>query len=220
MGLKREPHRSGALWLPELRTAIVADLHLGYSWAQRRRGELGPLIDGTAVERLRWALEDLLPERVVLLGDVYHAPRPSPEERRMVEEALSMIRCELVLVRGNHDRKMERDFHKGVVAEWRASGVVAVHGDTIPQTSSHLIVGHFHPTVKIRDAAGVSRRFPAFVLGTRVTLLPAVSEFSVGMAWREVPLDTGRSPRVFALTRTRVAQIAGRRPSATQEPQI
>ena len=44
-------HPSGALWIPESRTLLVADLHLGYGWAQRRRGELGPLADFRAAIR-------------------------------------------------------------------------------------------------------------------------------------------------------------------------
>lgn len=205
------PHASGALWLPDLRTALMADLHLGYAFAQRRRGELGPLAVGGAAGRLRRALEELSPRRVVLLGDVYHAPRPSPEERRLIENALSEITCELVLVRGNHDRKIERDFALASVPEWRAPGIVAVHGDAIPQTPDMLILGHFHPVVKFRDSAGAWRRYPAFVLGTRVSLLPALSDFSVGTLWQDSPIDPGGRPKVFALTPSRVVQIAGPR---------
>jgi hypothetical protein len=209
MGVKLVPHASGALWLPDLRTAILADLHLGYAWAQRRRGELGPLTSGSAAVRLRRALEELRPQRVVLLGDLYHASRPSAAERRMVEDALSAIAGELVLVRGNHDRKIERDFAKAAVAEWSAPGIVAAHGDAIPETDGLLILGHFHPVAKLRDAAGASRRYPVFVLGARVCLLPALSDFSVGTLWREIPVDVGPRPRVFALTPSRVVEIGG-----------
>jgi metallophosphoesterase superfamily enzyme len=211
MGLKLVPHASGALWLPDLRTAILADLHLGYSWAQRRRGELGPLAAGGAAARLRRAVDELRPERVVLLGDLYHAPRPSAEERRMVEDALALVTGELVLVRGNHDRRIERDFAKAAVPEWRAPGLVAAHGDVIPETDGVLILGHFHPVAKLRDAAGVWRRYPVFVLGTRICLLPALSDFSPGAIWQEIPLDFGARPKVFALTPSRVMQIAGPR---------
>lgn len=211
MGVKLIPHASGALWLPDLATAILADLHLGYAWAQRRRGELGPLAGGGASARLRRAIEELRPQRVVLLGDLYHAPRPSPAERRMVDEALSLVTGELVLVRGNHDRKLERDFAKAAVTEWRAPGIVATHGDTIPETQDLLILGHFHPVAKLRDAAGVWRRYPVFVLGSRVCLLPALSDFSVGTLWQDVPVDVGSRPRIFALTPSRVVEIAAPR---------
>jgi metallophosphoesterase superfamily enzyme len=36
---------AGALWLDEGRTLLAADLHLGYGWAQRRRGESRPTIE-------------------------------------------------------------------------------------------------------------------------------------------------------------------------------
>jgi metallophosphoesterase superfamily enzyme len=211
MGVKMIPHRSGALWLPDFRTAILADLHLGYTWAQRRRGELGPLDAGGATERLRVALDELRPSRVILLGDLYHAPRPSAAERRLVEDALSLVTGELVLVRGNHDRRIERDFAKAAVPEWRAPGLIAVHGDAIPESDDLLILGHFHPVVKLRDAAGAWRRYPAFVIGPRICLLPALSDFSVGTLLKDVPVEVGARPKIFALTKTRVVQVAGPR---------
>lgn len=211
MGVALEPHRSGALWLPELATAILADLHLGYAWAQRRRGELGPMIEGASAARMRLAIEELRPSRVVLLGDIYHAPNPSSDERRMVEAALASVECELVIVRGNHDRRIERDFARTSVSEWRAPGIVAVHGDKIPGTDELLILGHFHPMAKLRDAAGVWQRYPVFVLGSRICLLPAVSDFSAGMLWRETGLDFGGKPRLYALTPQRVVELRGGR---------
>ncbi|MDQ2711820.1 MAG: hypothetical protein M3Y24_06225, partial [Acidobacteriota bacterium] len=70
-----EAHSSSALWLPQSRTAIIADVHLGYSWAQRRRGELGPLADFRTREKLLTLFSALQPSHAVLLGDLVHAPR-------------------------------------------------------------------------------------------------------------------------------------------------
>jgi metallophosphoesterase superfamily enzyme len=221
-GPELTPHPSGGLWLPDYRTFLAADLHLGYGWAQRRRGELGPVADGGVRAKLEQALAELKPSRVVLLGDVYHAPRPSEAERAMVLEALNSIEAELVIVRGNHDRAILRDFQRAPVLDWRAPGILAVHGDAIPITEDYLIVGHFHPVIPVRDAAGVSRRLPVFVMGDRVCVLPAFSPFSAGMPWRELPFDVGGRPRVFAATGKRVQEIragAGRaRESASSSP--
>ena len=64
-------------------------LHLGYAWAQRRRGQLGPVVDGGAAERVWAVIDELQAARVVLLGDIVHAPNPAPVERMWIEAALA-----------------------------------------------------------------------------------------------------------------------------------
>src|SRR5690349_3818652 len=71
-------HASGALWLDEIRTLIAADVHLGYGWALRRRGQLGPVGDDKVCQKLISVVKELAPEEIVFLGDLVHAPRPAP----------------------------------------------------------------------------------------------------------------------------------------------
>jgi hypothetical protein len=180
-------HASGALWLAGPRTLLVADLHLGFAWAQRRKGELGPLLGGDVAVRLRETMEELSPEEGVLLGDVVHAPRPAEEERRFVERVLHEMsgRARMIVVRGNHDRAFVRDFGRlgiPVVTEWRIGNLVAVHGDRIPSLAAneHVVLGHFHPVVGIRDAAGAKRKVRAVLAGAQATVLPSFSPFAAG----------------------------------------
>lgn len=189
-------HASGALWIPEFATLLAADLHLGYGWAQRRRGEAGPVTDGGASEKLLNAVESLKPKTVVLLGDVYHAPRPSPAEHRLIRNTIDRLPG-LVIVRGNHDRAIWQDFAIPAPFEWHAPGLVAVHGDLPIETDKLVLMGHLHPVVKIRDAAGVSHRVPVFLSEERRIVLPAFSPFSTGFL-------VGRRKGVYAATGRRV----------------
>jgi metallophosphoesterase superfamily enzyme len=181
-------HASGALWIPGSRAAIVADAHLGYGWAQRRRGQLGPVSDHLSAPKLAALLGELNPRTLVFLGDVVHAPKPDPRERGAIEETLRNLtsRVEIVIVRGNHDRAFARDFghlNLPVVEAWEAPGIVARHGDKLNfpwAEGSHLLLGHLHPSLSIRDAAGASQRVPVFLFNDRVTLLPAFSPFAAG----------------------------------------
>ena len=198
-------HPSGALFVPERSTALIADLHLGYAWAQRRRGELGPLNDGGIIRKLRETLDSLRAETVVLLGDIYHAPRPSPAERKLVQEALSMMPRQLIVVRGNHDRAITRDFGLTALPAWEAPGLLGVHGDQLPSTDRYLIMGHLHPVINIRDAAGASRRLPVFQVKKSVCCLPAFSPFAAGVAVR--------GGQLYAATGKRVVLLAGAKPA-------
>lgn len=181
-------HASGALWIPDSATAVVADVHLGYSWAQRRRGELGPIADERVRDKLRRLFDELHPARVVFLGDLVHAPRPCDPERAWIEAVLSELaaRAELISVRGNHDRRFSIDF-AGVpvtTAElWRDDHIIGVHGDRLPppiDADSVLILGHLHPAFPVLDAAGAGQKLPIFLTSKSCIVLPAFSPFAGG----------------------------------------
>src|SRR3954452_9304624 len=118
-------HASGALWIEDAKTAVIADAHLGYGWAQRRRGELGPVADDRAASKLAATVSELGALTVVFAGDLVHAARPGKGEREFVEQALRALheRAAIVTVRGNHDRRFARDFASlGIEAieSWRS----------------------------------------------------------------------------------------------------
>lgn len=187
LGGGRFAHASGALWMPGPRALVIADVHLGYAWAMRRRRQLGPLAEGGVTEKLAGVVAELRPDVVVLLGDVVHAPRPSEEERRAVEQALRRLAesAAVIAVRGNHDRTFARDYGIEMMDQWEHEGVVAIHGDR-PYTGSaaHVLIGHIHPAISVIDDAGASQRMPVFLSCERVTALPAFSPFAAGMVIR------------------------------------
>lgn len=183
-----QAHASGALWLPEAQTAIIADIHLGYSWAQRRRGELGPLADERTRSKLFELRDELQPKRFVFLGDVVHAPRPCAPEREYIEETFGALvaQAELVAVRGNHDRHFAREFGHlqcQTTEAWSEGAITAVHGDrfTFAWPEAHtLIMGHLHPSFAVRDASGAGHRMPIFLVSDSCLILPAFSPFARG----------------------------------------
>src|SRR6201988_2747101 len=64
---------SGALWLAAERLLIVADLHLEKGSAYAARGQLLPPYDTReTLARLAAEAAQLMPRRIVLLGDTFH----------------------------------------------------------------------------------------------------------------------------------------------------
>ena len=215
-------HAAGALWLAESRTAVLADVHLGYGWAQRRRGELGPLVDFRARDKLRALAHELDPRQIVFLGDIVHAPRPCEPEREWIEAALLELACrsKLIAVRGNHDRAFAREFcHLPIEFHevWSNELVTAVHGDRLRNApipgDRTLLVGHFHPCFGVRDAAGASHKMPAFLVSKSCLVLPAFSPFASGYEVADgLPAELndcfrGEAIRVFITTGKRVAAL-------------
>ncbi len=183
-----QAHASGALWIAETRTILIADLHLGYSWAQRRRGELGPLADERTREKLLSVRDQLQPRQFVFLGDIVHAPRPCAAERAWIEDVLSEIasNAEIVAVRGNHDRRFAAEFAHlpfNDAVTWTDRSITAAHGDRMdfqwPENHT-LILGHFHPALAIRDSSGAGHKLPVFLANRRCIVLPAFSPFARG----------------------------------------
>jgi uncharacterized protein len=201
-------------------TLVVADAHLGYAWAQRRRGELGPLRDEDTGAGLFQIVDELRPSRIVLLGDAVHAPKPGPEERALIESTLQRLtdKAEIIAVLGNHDRHFQRDFPNAPVAavpEWATPEWLAVHGDRpLPSGEGRrLLIGHLHPVISFPDAAGAGQRVPCFLVSARAILLPAFSPFAAGFdvgkrlpaEWRSV--FEGHPAEVVAATGRRVVRV-------------
>ena len=97
-----------AVYVPDLHTLLVADVHVGKAASFRSLGV--PVPHGTTagtLDRLSAVLAASGAHRLVVLGDFVHARRSFTIETlqalqrwRMVHEALS-----ITLVRGNHDRR-------------------------------------------------------------------------------------------------------------------
>ena len=173
-----------AAYLPEHRTLLVADAHIGKAVSFRRLGV--PVPEATTVgtlARLDDALAATRAERVVFLGDLLHSARAHAAATvAAVERWREQHRqLDLVLVRGNHDR------HAGdPPAAW---GVQAVdeplrlgglalkhHPDAEPD--AYVLAGHVHPGVVLGGRAHDRLRLPCFHFGAQVGLLPAFGEFT------------------------------------------
>ena len=111
---------SGALWWPDERLLVVADLHLEKGVSLAARGALIPPYDTAAtLTRLAEAVMRLRPARVIALGDSFHDERVSaalPEILRQQLRAL-MRATEWVWIAGNHDPAPPSDIGGDFAAE-------------------------------------------------------------------------------------------------------
>lgn len=194
---------SHAALLERSRTLLVADAHLGYVHALRRRGALLPPLDLGLPDRLVEAVRRAEARRVVFLGDVVEAPHPSEEERDCVRRIFDRLGVEVAVVLGNHDRTFADDFPEiPCHTELEIDGFLLHHGDrSPPEGDGPFVIGHFHPALRVEDGAGVSHLLPAAVIGERGVCLPAASPFGRGLAIhpRHAPAEllawTGRLER-------------------------
>jgi putative SbcD/Mre11-related phosphoesterase len=177
-----------ALHLPEERTVVVADLHIGYESALEAEGIHIPRVQTRAIiDALSRLITKHEPDRLVVLGDLKHEfSRNLGQEMRDVRSLLDSIsdRVDVVLVKGNHDNYLENIVSRvqiPVVNQYKAAGLTFVHGH-VPCPDRPLVIGHEHPSIKIVDRVGAYLKMPCHALlrEERILVLPAYSPLASG----------------------------------------
>jgi putative SbcD/Mre11-related phosphoesterase len=176
-----------AVYFREHRLLAVADLHLGYAWTHRAQGQLMPVAaKDNALDRLGALILDYQPEHVVLLGDIVHRALPVPA---LLDELRALLKIadgerQLVLLAGNHDRKLQQLMKQlghpdALRTEFVAGENVFLHGDRpATQPGARYVIGHEHPAISLGDGVATSRKFPCFLIAPTVLTLPSFSSWS------------------------------------------
>lgn len=212
-------HPSGAAFLPDHATLLVADVHLGKAASFRRLGVPVPAgSTATTLEALGDALAslgDTPVQHLVFLGDLLHAARGrSPELSAVVGQALTAWRgrasgLRVHLVRGNHDRaagdppaewSIELQTEPWLVGPW------ALCHEPQPVAGAYTLAGHLHPCIGLRGGARERLRLPCFWFGDpsqhAFGVLPAFGDFT-GMH----PIQRRPGDRVWAVADEAVREV-------------
>lgn len=175
---------AGALWLPQSRTLVVADLHLekGSSLA-RRRVFLPPYDTGATLAALALLVHCRDPAQVICLGDSFHdnggATRLGEAERSRIA-ALQRGRA-WYWISGNHDSQLPADGCIGgeIVDKMALEGLLFRHEPAAgPQRGE--VAGHLHPSAKVRGR-GRSVRRRAFATDGDRLVMPAFGVLAGGL---------------------------------------
>lgn len=198
-----------AIYWPQQRTLLVADLHIGKAASYRALHQ--PVPRGTTeatLARLDQLLARYACNRLVVLGDFLHARTARAAGTLAALAAWRTRHCELeiVLVRGNHDRHAgDPPAELGITVHeepWLLGPFALCH-EPEPHASHAVLAGHVHPAYVLRGRARQRLRLPCFVIGAQVAVLPAFGEFTGG--WNVAPQAGTRmfltgADRVWPLT--------------------
>jgi metallophosphoesterase superfamily enzyme len=183
-------------------TAVLADVHLGYSAARQHLGdaipwrsvaeEMQPLADAARTHDLR---------ALLVAGDLFERGYDTVLFQQFLD-VLDNLHLDFVgLVPGNHDRGIEKAaqvvplFSEGYdLAGWRV-----VHGDQ-PIESTRAVLGHWHPALRWKR-----RKVPCFLARGTQLVLPA---FSLDAAGVDVATDARwRDWECYAIVGIDVIQV-------------
>ena len=151
-----------AVWDPQQRTLLVADLHLGKAEVFQAHGVALPSDgDGASLNALLELTHRFRPAQVVVLGDLIHGLIGLTPELRLKLAALpELLGCPLRLIDGNHERGswfqgLQREPSSALGPLWLS------HGHE-PRPGHLNVCGHLHP-VAVVGRGNDRLRLPCFV---------------------------------------------------------
>jgi DNA ligase-associated metallophosphoesterase len=182
---------SGALYWPEEKMLIVADLHLEKGSAFAARGVLLPPYDtASTLARLGRLIERYAPQIVMALGDSFHdggGPARMADTDRAALQALQRGR-DWLWIAGNHDPD-PADGIGGRFADTLALGPLTFRHEPSPGRCDGEIAGHLHPLARVaRRGRTVSRR--CFASDGRRLVMPAFGAYTGGLNVRDRAIAT------------------------------
>ncbi|MDT3492704.1 ligase-associated DNA damage response endonuclease PdeM [Stenotrophomonas maltophilia group sp. msm4] len=169
-----------ALYWPARQALLLADLHLGKADVFRRAGIALPGGGtGKDLQRLQGLLDARACREVWILGDILHGPaHRAAWYQQWLGWRERNAALDVHVLRGNHDRQLPRaELQVQIHDEVRLPPFLLRH-EPVPDAELHVIAGHLHPQIALPP---LRRRFPAFRLRDRMTLLPAFSAFTAGI---------------------------------------
>lgn len=191
-------HALGTLWL--------SDLHLGKAAHFRKHGvPIGSEPTLATLHRLRRRILRWEPDRILLLGDLFHSDinREWEPFAGLCEEFDGL---EWVLVRGNHDLIPDVLLKESGIRQIDRldEGPFTFTHDPADVTSDfgYHICGHIHPGIRLRGGGRQTLRVRCFHFGERQAVMPAYGAFT-GMH----TIEPAQADRVYAMTGEAVIEV-------------
>jgi DNA ligase-associated metallophosphoesterase len=173
---------AGALYWPEERVLVVADLHLEKGSSYAARGVLLPPYDTTAtLARLALVINRYAPRAVIALGDSFHdggGPARVLDEDRASLRLLQRGR-DWIWIAGNHDPEPAAGVG-GSSAAALAIGALSFCHQSQADAAAGEIAGHLHPVARVSGRGRtVSRR--CFATNADRMVMPAFGAYAGGL---------------------------------------
>lgn len=178
----------GALWWPDERMLIVADLHLEKGSSLARRGVFLPPYDTAATLATLGALcarHD--PRTVMALGDSFHDRDAAARIGREARTAIAAMQRgrDWLWITGNHDPQAPHGLGGMSAHELSLSGLNFRHEPGMGHDEPHpgtaaQVAGHLHPCGRVRVRGGVLRR-RCFIASPTRMILPALGAYAGGL---------------------------------------
>ena len=177
------PDLSGALWLPDTDTVLVADLHFEKGSSFAAKGvHLPPYDTGSTLTMLEQVVARYAPRRVVSLGDSFH---DDASRARMGEGDVERIRAltgamDFIWITGNHDTSPPEDLGGTITGQLTVGDLTLQHEPSSGLSFSPEVSGHLHPVAAVSRRGRRLRRRCFASDGARL-VMPAFGAYTGGL---------------------------------------
>jgi DNA ligase-associated metallophosphoesterase len=195
-----------AIYWPDRDTLFVADTHWGKAAAFRANYIAVP--GGTTandLERLTALIGQTACRRIVVLGDAMHAREGRGVLDAVAEWRASHAGVEIVLVRGNHDKRAGDPPSElriqCVNAPLSEAPFVLLHHPR-ESAAGYVLAGHTHPAVRLRGKGLQRATLPCFWFTPQVCTLPAFGSFCGAAV-----ISPQENDRVYAIAGNEIVEV-------------
>ena len=198
-------HRKAMFW-PRMKMLLLADLHLGKINHFRRSGiPLPAKANDRNIELLLDLIQEVRPERVVFLGDLFHSHYN--QEWEVFGELIRHFRSiSFELVLGNHDIMSELQYvrkgirlHRELIIE---NFILTHHPMEEVSPGYYNLAGHIHPGICLYGKGKQALTLPCFYFGNHQALLPAFGVFT-GLA----KIRPAKDDKIFVILEDRIVDV-------------
>jgi len=195
-----------AVYWPQHKAWLVADLHLGKTEHFRKAGI--PLPKGSCahtLERLDRLIQSKETQELIVLGDLFHSTYNTVWEE-FADWRKRYPSIQVHLVEGNHDILDDAAYQRAELIlhedRWNIDGVELAHDPADASEGFPTIAGHLHPGFKLKGKGRQRLRLPCFWFQDDCCVLPAAGFFT-GLS----EIRRNKGDRVFVSTKQSVIEV-------------
>lgn len=203
-GLDLIPDLSGALFVPDFKTLLIADLHLEKASNMAKRGvHLPPYDTRASLAQLEAVITHTRPEQLIFLGDSFHddGARERISEADLVRLRAISESAATIWITGNHDPHPPTDIGGRIADEVIFGGVTLRHEPKTLGPEEMEIAGHLHPGSAVSQR-GKRIHCKCFIGNATRLIMPAFGSFTGALSISAAPfrdLFTGKDFHVWML---------------------
>ncbi len=195
-----------ALYKPDEKLLVIADVHLGKASHFRKHGIAIPAqAQRGDFDNLRSILNEVQPEKVYFLGDLFHSDF-NADWHLFCDLVKEYPQIQFTLVKGNHDL-INKQLFKDVCIEVEDiienGSLVYTHAPMkeVPEGKMN-VVGHIHPGVVLSGMGRQHVKLPCFYREEQLFVLPAF-----GMLTGLYSMDVRQANAVYLVLSDSVRQL-------------
>ena len=166
-----------ALYIPDERLLVIADVHLGKANHFRKNGVAIPAhVQRDDYDNLQALIDEIKPAKVYFLGDLFHSDFNN-DWHNFCDLIGANPSIQFTLIKGNHDIINQQKFGElciDVVDMIEDNVFVYTHEPfkNVPAGKVNM-VGHIHPGVVLSGMGRQSMKLPCFYREKQLLILPA-----------------------------------------------